>query len=121
MKIESACHCGALRLEIDGEIPDALNSCNCSICRRYGGLLAYYPESKVKLIAEPDSTDEYVWGDKMLAFVRCRKCGCFSHWRGVLADRDDRMGVNARLFTNVDIVSIRIRHFDGADTWKYLD
>lgn len=119
--IESSCHCGALKLQIEGEIPAALNSCNCSICRLYGGLLAYYPESKVKVIAAPDATDEYKWGDKMLAFVRCRTCGCFSHWRGVLPDRDDRMGVNARLFTNVDHKNIRIRHFDGADTWKYLD
>ena len=32
-----------------------------------------------------------------------------------------RMGVNARLFDNVDIAGLRIRYFDGADTWKFLD
>jgi hypothetical protein len=119
--IESSCHCGAVKLQIDGEIPSTLNSCNCSICRRYGGLVAYYPPTKVKILASPDSMDEYVWGDKTLALVRCRKCGCFSHWRSLDPDQTDRMGINARLFTNVEIDKIRIRHFDGENSWKYLD
>lgn len=79
--IESSCHCGAVKLQIDAELPETLTSCNCSICKRYG---------------------------------------CFSHWRGTQPVLD-RMGLNARLFTNVDINPVRIRHFDGADTWKFLD
>ena len=33
----------------------------------------------------------------------------------------DRMGVNARLFENVDLDQIKIRRFDGKDTWKFLE
>jgi hypothetical protein len=121
-KIESSCHCGAVRLQIADAAPDALNSCNCSICSKYGGLFAYYSAAKVTILAGPGSTHEYVWGDKMLAFVRCSHCGCLSHWRGLDPNSStDRMGVNARLFTNVEFSKIRIRHFDGAATWKYLD
>lgn len=121
-KIESACHCGGVKLIIADEQPATLTSCNCSICRRHGGLFAYYSSAKVTVVAEPGATHEYVWGDKMLAFVRCSQCGCLTHWRGLdPKSGSDKMGVNARLFTNVDIDKIRVRRFDGAHTWKFLD
>jgi hypothetical protein len=31
------------------------------------------------------------------------------------------MGVNARLMAPEDLAAARLRHLDGADTWKYLD
>ena len=33
----------------------------------------------------------------------------------------DRMGVNARLMDPEVVAGARVRHLDGADTWKYLD
>ena len=119
--IESSCHCGAVKLEIKGEVPETLTSCNCSFCLRSGGLMAYYSPSQVKLLAEPGATSDYIWGDKDLAHVRCSHCGSLSHWRSLNEEHMDRMGINARLFTNIDWTKIRIRHFDGADTWKFLD
>lgn len=83
--------------------------------------MAYFSPTKVKIFAAPGTTDEYIWGDKSLAFVRCKKCGCHCYWRSLDPNQTDRMGVNARLFTNVDIGKIRIRRFDGADTWKFFD
>jgi hypothetical protein len=53
--------------------------------------------------------------------VRCATCGCMSHWVSLDTNQTDRMGVNARLFENFDPGSVRIRRFDGADTWKFLD
>ena len=38
--IRASCHCGAVCLEIDAA-PAEVTECNCSICRRYGGLWAY--------------------------------------------------------------------------------
>ena len=39
------------------------------------------------------------------------------------AEKSDgsRIAVNARMMSPTDIDGIRIRTFDGADTWKYLD
>lgn len=119
--ITSSCHCGRVKLEIDGDLPEAFTSCNCSICRRTGSIMAYYNPRRVKVIAPPESLDRYVWGDKSLAFVRCAECGCHSHWESLDPIHTERMGINARLFDNVDISGVRIRHFDGADTWKFLD
>ena len=39
--IEGSCHCGAVRLTLP-EAPAELGSCNCSMCRRIGGLWGYY-------------------------------------------------------------------------------
>ena len=120
--IESSCHCGAVQIQIEAEAPTALTSCNCSICRRYGSLWAYFSSAQVKVKAAEDATQQYVWGDKMLAFVRCSTCGCMSHWVGLDPNSSsDQMGINARLFTNLDISPIRVRRFDGAETWKFLD
>lgn len=95
--IESSCHCGNVRLEIDAETPSELTSCNCSICKRLGGLMSYFSPKKVKVLAEAGATDRYVWGDKMLAFVRCANCGCFSHWESIDPESTlDRMGVTGQ-------------------------
>ncbi|MBV9331122.1 MAG: GFA family protein, partial [Alphaproteobacteria bacterium] len=72
--IEASCHCGAVRMQIDEAPPEFLTDCNCSICRRNGGLWAYFGTDQVKLAA-PQGTDVYVWGDKMIEFHRCRTCG----------------------------------------------
>ena len=31
------------------------------------------------------------------------------------------MAINARLVDGLDWTTLRVRQFDGADTWKYLD
>lgn len=46
--IEASCHCGAVRLEIE-KAPTEITDCNCSICRRYGVLWAYYTLDQVRL------------------------------------------------------------------------
>ena len=93
--IEASCHCGAVRFAVE-TAPDEVNDCNCSICRRYGALWAYYHPQQVRFVTENGPTDIYMWGDRKLEFHRCRTCGCISHWSAV--DRAlGRMGVNARL------------------------
>lgn len=112
----ATCHCGAVRIDVPS-VPDRLTSCNCSICRRLGSLMAYYGMDEVRIEGE---TDTYVWGDRMIAFHRCKVCGCHTHWWPLQPTRN-RMGVNARLLPPEDLAGSRIRRLDGADTWEYLD
>ena len=114
--IESSCVCGAVRLAIT-RAPDELVDCNCSICRRYGALWAYY--SLKDVIVPSGLTDTYLRGPKKIEFHRCKICGCVTHWSP--RDQRDEMGVNARLMEPAVVARARIRHLDGADTWKYLD
>ncbi len=119
--IEGSCHCGAVRIRVS-TAPEQLTACNCSICRRLGMLMAYYVPADVEIEAAEGAMDAYVWGDKLLAFMRCATCGCPTHWEGLdPATKHERMGLNARLFDPEVIEGIRIRRFDGADTWAFLD
>ena len=72
------CHCGAVRLVLPSR-PRVLVSCNCSICRRYGTLWAYYRAAAVRVEHDAGATDEYLWGDRSIRFVRCARCGCVTH------------------------------------------
>jgi len=69
---------------------------------------------------EPGATFTYVWGDKMIEFHTCRTCGNTTHWSD-LDSSYDRMAVNTRLVPLEDVKDIPVRHFDGADTFEFLD
>jgi hypothetical protein len=77
--IEASCHCGAVQFAVE-TAPRDVNDCNCSICRRYGALWAYYHPQQVRFGTENGPTDIYMWGDRKLEFHRCRTCGCITHW-----------------------------------------
>ena len=117
--IESSCHCGAVRLEI-ATPPQTVTDCNCSICRRYGVLWAYYSPNDVRIAPPSGATAIYMWDDKSIEFHHCKTCGCVTHWAPVDKARD-RMGVNARLLAPEILAVTQVRHLDGAGTEQYLD
>ncbi|HEX3809317.1 MAG TPA: GFA family protein [Rhizomicrobium sp.] len=114
--IEASCHCGAVKLQIE-TAPETVTDCNCSICRRYGVLWAYYSPKQVRIAG---GTDTYMWGDQDIAFHRCKVCGCVINWSAVDTSYD-RMGVNARLMDLDILAKARVRRLDGAVTEKYVD
>lgn len=114
-----SCHCGAVSIEVPRR-PRSLTDCNCSICRRYGVLWAYYKPASVRVVAAPGATSRYAWGRKTLTFIRCGNCGCVTHYERP-AGSERRIGVNARNFDPGVLGSPRIRKLDGASSWKYLD
>jgi hypothetical protein len=117
--LTGTCHCGAVQIDIPRR-PRMLTSCNCSICRRYGVLWAYYKAADVRIRCKPGATEYYSWGRKALKFVRCKTCGCIINWKRIRQRKVAYMGVNARNFAPEVLDSIRVRTLDGADTWKYL-
>ncbi len=116
--IDASCHCGAVHLAISTP-PETVTDCNCSICRRYGVLWAYYSPNQVRIVATEGSADIYLWGDRSIEFHRCKTCGCVTHWAPV-DERSDRIGVNARLMDPNILRPLRVRKLDGAVTGKYL-
>ena len=89
--LTGTCHCGAVRLEVPRR-PRTLTDCNCSICRRYGVLWAYYKAPEVRVVAGPGATQSYSWGRKALRFVRCAACGCVMHWSRAKPRKENHMG-----------------------------
>jgi hypothetical protein len=118
--LSATCHCGAVKVEVPRK-PRTLTNCNCSICRRYGVLWAYYKDSDVKLTAGEGATDNYSWGSNTQKFIRCKSCGCVMQWKKHVVNEKTWTGVNARNFDPDQLGNVRIRRLDGANTWKYLD
>ena len=117
--IEASCHCGSVNLEIEAPLT-VVTECNCSICRRYGVLWAYYTLGQVRVLPSDPPTDIYMWNGRTTEFHHCRTCGCVTHWTPVDRARN-RMAVNARLMAPEILASARIRHLDGANTGEYVD
>jgi len=44
-----------------------------------------------------------------------------THYESTKKSDDSRIAVNARMMSPSDIAGARLRTFDGARTWKYLD
>ncbi len=109
----ATCHCGAVWVEVPSP-PATVADCNCSICRRYGVLWAYYKAADVHVRAAPGATDGYVWGHKVLRFVRCSHCGCVTHWERIVPVEGSKMGVNARNLDPAELAGIPVELLDGA-------
>lgn len=118
--IEASCHCGSVRLEAP-VLPDCLTECTCSICRRLGAKWAYYTQGEVAVHAKPNALKAYVWGDRCIEFYHCTFCGCSSHYESVEKTPDSRLAIDARGFEASRIAGLKVRVFDGADTWEYLN
>ena len=118
--LTGTCHCGAIRIDVP-ERPQSLIACNCSICRRNGALWALFASGTVRIAGHPEHTTAYVWGANTIKTMLCSTCGCFTHWESLRPDSGSRLGVNMRNFAPEETHSIRVRRFDGAVTWAYLD
>jgi hypothetical protein len=114
--IRAACHCEAVKFEIS-EPPEWVLDCNCTLCRRYGVLWSYYhpPAGQAKLLMQPDpaASETYSWGDRGIAFRRCKTCGCMTHMQTTDIDPPMIFGVNARMMSGLDPATVRIRRKDN--------
>lgn len=101
--------------------PSTVTSCNCSLCRRYGALWAYYAAKSVRIEAPRGALSSYSWRHRVRAYYRCRTCGCITHYQYRKAWGRNTVAVNACNFGPEVLAQVRVRHLDGAATWKYLD
>jgi len=105
MTVSGSCHCGAVRIAVP-RAPEWAASCNCSICRRTGALVAYYRPDEVRVDGR---TETYLTGDRFIRFHFCSDCANHTHWtanpEALAGDLPEavrealatRMGINARL------------------------
>jgi len=117
-----SCHCGAIRLEF-ARRPRKLTQCNCSICRRYGAIWAYYRRKSVQVACRRSALAVYSWGHKGREFCRCKNCGSVTHYESARkrTDGSDWLAINVRNIDDPELVAgLPIKMLDGASTWKVL-
>lgn len=112
-KYSGGCHCGAVRYEVEMSL-DPVISCNCSICRKRGLLLAFVPAEKFTLSSGSDRLTDYQFNRKVIHHLFCATCGVSSFARGRGPDGAETVAVNVRCLDGVDLDSLNIRKFDGA-------
>jgi hypothetical protein len=119
LAIQGTCLCAAVQLGA-ARLPRQVTQCNCSVCRRYGTLWAYYRRSAVSITAARGALEDYSVRAGGLKFVRCRSCGCVICWDGRSKDADRRMGINTRLLDQALMAAVPVKVLDGDGAWRTL-
>lgn len=101
--------------------PEVATQCNCSLCRRIGGPWVYFELGLIEIEGHPQATEEYIQGDRTLRVIRCRVCGCVTHWEPLEPKLGGKQGVNLGDFDPGLISHVPVRKFDGAGEWKFFD
>ncbi|MFC0590249.1 GFA family protein [Novosphingobium aquiterrae] len=104
-----SCHCGAIRLVLR-VTPGDCAECNCSLCRRVGGLWHHTAPAMVTI---EGTGQPYRQGDCMIDNWHCPTCGCITHWTPVDPDYP-RMAINLRMFDPALWQDLPRRLIDGA-------
>ena len=86
------------------------------------GPWVYFEYGTVEIQGHPEATAEYIWGDKTLRTIHCRTCGvCHTLGTNAANSSAASTGVNLGNFDPKPIAAVRVRRFDGADTWTFID
>lgn len=114
MTYQGSCHCGRIAFTLEGEVREAMD-CNCSMCRRRGGLLAFFPREALTLSTPESDMGTYQFNRHVLEHHFCPTCGIAPFTDGVDPKTGAKMAaVNVRCLEGVDLSTLTIRPFDGA-------
>lgn len=113
---EGGCHCGFVRFAVQGR-PRAALLCNCSICTMKGYVHWVVPRSRFRLLAPPEEAalPVYRFGTRVAAHTFCPVCGIASFY--VPRSDPDKIDVNLRCVTGIDLAALAVETFDGQD-WE---
>jgi hypothetical protein len=76
-RLHGQCHCGAVRVEIEGvaaaDLP--LRACQCGFCRRHGALSTSHPDATITFMG--GRLVHYRFGHRKSDYMICAECGCY--------------------------------------------
>jgi len=114
MAHQGSCHCGRIAFDVDGDVTEALD-CNCSLCRRRGGLLAFFPAEKFTLTSKPGDYGTYRFNRHAIAHHFCLDCGVSPFSEAVHPGTGvATVAINVRCLPDVDLASLKVTQYDGA-------
>jgi hypothetical protein len=114
MAYEARCHCGAVRVEVDADLPDKAVVCNCSHCSAKGLVLATVPGSSVDVRSGEDSLKTYRFNTHRIEHRFCSGCGTQPFSQGTGRDGSPTAMINLRCVAGMDLEAIAKIPFDGA-------
>jgi hypothetical protein len=120
--LKGSCHCGKTGWSLTGH-PGSITACNCTLCRRYGGLWAYdYEGERISVEGPVASYTRADAKNPQLEILFCPSCAGVMAWRGLKTDEVGRrrMAVNFRHADPEFVQNLAIDHFDGLDAFEDL-
>lgn len=106
-----SCHCGAVRITVEGEPASALE-CNCSHCGRKGLLLWFVPRGALTISGD-EYLATYTFNRHVIEHRFCRVCGCQPFGLGRMPDGTETAAINVRCLDDVDLDAIPRTPYDG--------
>ncbi|WAH65895.1 GFA family protein [Xanthomonas hortorum] len=116
MHYAGSCHCGriAFDLQTDAPITEAYD-CNCSLCRRRGGLLWFGTRTQLRLQSESEALGTYRFNQHHLDHHHCPHCGIAPFSEGMNPRTGEAsVAVNVRCPPTLDLSALRVHAVDGA-------
>lgn len=110
-KYQGACHCGAVRFEIETDFPE-LTMCDCSLCKRRNALMVRVHESRFQMLAGEEFLTEYQFHTRTARHYFCRICGIYPFHRKRVTP--DFLGINVHCLEGVSLEGIPVRQTPGA-------
>jgi hypothetical protein len=106
-----ACHCGAVRFEIDSDVTE-LTTCDCSLCRRRNAVMVRVHESAFRLIRGAEVLATYQFHTHTAQHFFCRICGIYPFHRKRVTP--EYYGINVFCLEDFDPKGIPVRATAGA-------
>ena len=114
MSFEARCHCGAVVVKVDADVPGQAVECNCSHCSAKGFLLTFVSPDQFELVSGDESKlTEYLFNKHKIHHRFCPTCGVQSFARGVGPDGKPMVAINLRSIDDLDLGAVKTQKFDG--------
>ena len=114
-KHSGGCHCGKVRYDVELDLGAPVISCNCSICSKFGTLLAFVAPDRFTLRSGEDVLTDYQFNTNNIHHLFCRVCGIKSFARGT-GPQGPMVAINTRCLDDVDIDKLKVTRHDGKHT-----
>lgn len=111
---QGSCHCRRVTFEVRANL-DYVVDCNCSMCRRRGALWHGTSDANLRVLTGEADLALYQFNTNTAKHFFCRHCGVHPFIRPRIDP--SRWAVNVRCLDGVDLSSIEVRPFDGAN-WE---
>ncbi|WP_237154276.1 GFA family protein [Oryzibacter oryziterrae] len=111
-RYSGSCHCGKVAFTVEGTFTEAID-CNCSLCRRRGGLLAFVPRGQLELQTPDEAAATYTFNHHRLLHRFCPTCGIAPYSEGEGPGGVRMAAINLRCLPDVDLDALTIRKVDG--------
>jgi hypothetical protein len=114
MDHSGSCHCGRIAFTVQGEVDKAIE-CNCSMCRRRGSLLAFFPREAFTLTSKDGDYATYRFNKEHIAHHFCPTCG-IAPFSEAMDPKSGKpvVAVNVRCLPDIDLSALKVSAYDGA-------